>query len=106
MTAGTPTASHQSSGDCKVLVCDGMGATRAANDDTDAPDDMNDCTIRQLLFGLGRAHGRRGRHRVRGRPRREVLRGGALAGTCVACVVDGDCPGGTCDANGQCAPVP
>ena len=36
---------EQTAGDCSVVVCDGNGGNVAANDDSDVPDDQNDCTI-------------------------------------------------------------
>lgn len=36
--------SAQTAGDCKKNVCDGAGAVVAENDDTDVPNDDNDCT--------------------------------------------------------------
>ncbi len=35
----------QTSGDCKVKVCDGQGGTQEQNDDTDLPNDDNPCTV-------------------------------------------------------------
>ena len=40
---GTKTAT-QKPGDCKQNECDGKGAIASVNDDTDTPDDGNDCT--------------------------------------------------------------
>ncbi len=36
---------HQVPGDCRNLVCDGMGGETNLIDNTDVPDDGNDCTI-------------------------------------------------------------
>ncbi len=41
--AGTPLAT-QTPGDCQVQVCDGNGGKQQQVDDTDIPDDGNDCT--------------------------------------------------------------
>jgi hypothetical protein len=41
---GTP-LSTQTTGDCKLAVCDGSGGTTTQNDDMDVPDDGNDCTL-------------------------------------------------------------
>jgi hypothetical protein len=41
--SGTPTAT-QVPGDCKKTRCDGVGGIQAENDDTDVPEDGNDCT--------------------------------------------------------------
>jgi hypothetical protein len=46
-TGYTPDATPvaiQTAGDCKKVVCDGAGATRTENDDTDAENDQNPCT--------------------------------------------------------------
>ncbi|MBK9264211.1 MAG: hypothetical protein IPM54_30970 [Polyangiaceae bacterium] len=43
---GTPAdTTVQKVGDCKIIVCDGLGGTKAIHDDTDVPDDANPCTI-------------------------------------------------------------
>lgn len=34
----------QTTGDCKIVVCDGQGNTREAMDSSDVPDDQNPCT--------------------------------------------------------------
>jgi Dictyostelium (slime mold) repeat len=48
--AGTPLAT-QSVGDCHVEVCDGKGAKHQDVDDTDVPNDGNDCTADKCANG-------------------------------------------------------
>jgi hypothetical protein len=45
-------AGSQTAGDCKKVVCDGAGATRVANDDTDVSSDANACTKDLCSNGL------------------------------------------------------
>jgi hypothetical protein len=68
----------QTTGDCKKVVCDGAALTKSVDDDTDAPDDMNDCTINACSKGVSA-------------PKPEV------AGT--ACITAG---GKFCDGAGAC----
>ena len=49
---GTPT-STQTSGDCHVTQCDGMGGTTSVVDDMDVPNDNNPCTDDVCLNGVG-----------------------------------------------------
>jgi hypothetical protein len=42
----------QTTGDCKVFVCDGSGGVIAINDDTDAPFDNNICTADVCTNGV------------------------------------------------------
>jgi hypothetical protein len=48
--AGTPT-STQTAGDCRQNVCDGMGAIISIADDSDVPDDGNQCTADSCFNG-------------------------------------------------------
>lgn len=41
----------QQPGDCKIVVCDGVGGTKTIIDDSDTPDDNNGCTIDTCLNG-------------------------------------------------------
>lgn len=41
----------QQPGDCKAVVCDGLGGTKSINDDTDTPNDDNGCTTDSCLNG-------------------------------------------------------
>ena len=43
MADGTKVA-EQTAGDCKVVVCDGAGATKTTDDDTDVHADGVECT--------------------------------------------------------------
>lgn len=87
--AGVPT-SMQTAGDCRVNQCDGAGMTTSANDDTDLPDDMNDCTGDACMAGV---------------PSHPPLAAGTMCGGagsvsvcngmggCVGCVTAMDCAG-------------
>jgi hypothetical protein len=44
-------ATLQQPGDCKVVVCDGVGGTKTINDDSDTPSDDNGCTVDSCLNG-------------------------------------------------------
>jgi hypothetical protein len=49
---GTPLpAAKQTSGDCLQQVCDGTGGVKPKADDSDLPDDGNDCTLNQCSGG-------------------------------------------------------
>jgi hypothetical protein len=48
--AGTP-VSEQTSGDCQHVVCDGTGGETSVADDTDVPDDGNECTLDSCANG-------------------------------------------------------
>jgi hypothetical protein len=50
--AGVPVGG-QVPGDCKQIVCDGQGGFSTAVDDTDVPDDGNDCTADVCSNGIG-----------------------------------------------------
>ncbi len=41
----------QQPGDCKIVVCNGLGGTKTINDDTDMPNDNNGCTTDTCLNG-------------------------------------------------------
>ncbi|MEZ4310772.1 MAG: hypothetical protein R3F14_22240 [Polyangiaceae bacterium] len=83
----------QVEGDCKKVVCQ-SGAPATINDDTDANDDGNDCTVDSCLDGT---------------PIDDFAASGAQcssnggnvcdgAGTCVECITTADCPNGeTCN---------
>ncbi|MBI4705509.1 MAG: hypothetical protein HY744_30820 [Deltaproteobacteria bacterium] len=77
----------QTDHDCKLVVCDGQGATEEAADDADLPDDGNDCTADSCSGG---------------KPQHAVLANGAACGQSLAfeclggkcgCGVPGDCLG-------------
>lgn len=44
--------STQTPGDCKRVVCDGAALTKSVDDDADAPDDGNDCTVDACSNGV------------------------------------------------------
>lgn len=86
--AGTAVAA-QTAGDCKKSQCDGAGKIVDANDDTDVPDDSNDCTDDVCTSGAPSnpvkaasiACGLNGALKCDG------------AGHCLGCLVANDCPG-------------
>ena len=49
--AGTPVAS-QTPGDCRAAVCDGTGNVATVRDDSDRPDDGNQCTADACIAGV------------------------------------------------------
>ena len=83
---GTPLVEQQA-GDCRVEQCDGEGGTETVEDDTDSPDDGNDCTAESCEAGapvfsdepLGTSCGASGTCDGDGR--------------CVGCNSPADCPG-------------
>lgn len=87
----------QTPGDCQVVQCDGAGATTEVEDDSDLPDDGNDCTL-----DICNA-------RVPGNPAAALgtacaQDGGFVcddSGHCVECNDGGDCQSGVCQAD-QC----
>jgi hypothetical protein len=89
--SGTAVAS-QSSGDCKLHVCDGAGNVTAQNDDSDLPVDGNQCTDDVCTNGV---------------PSHPPLPAGTTCtqnggtkcdgtGVCVECTVGTDCPSLIC----------
>jgi hypothetical protein len=91
VAAGTPTANGQSDGDCRIKVCDGMGATELVDDDTDTSDDGNECTKDTCVAGenvstpIGGSCDDDGGV-VCANP------AGPKAGQCVMCNSDSECP--------------
>ena len=51
IAAGTPLVA-QVTGDCKLAVCDGAGATTTTSSDTDKPSDANECTTTTCSGGV------------------------------------------------------
>lgn len=85
VAAGTAVAA-QTSGDCKVVVCDGAGATTEENADRDIFDDSNPCTLDGCDAGTptnvaqpGTPCGANGTCNDQGQ--------------CVGCLAPADCPG-------------
>ncbi|MBK8253578.1 MAG: hypothetical protein IPK82_13035 [Polyangiaceae bacterium] len=96
---GTP-ASTQTSGDCKKTVCQ-SGAAQDQNDDTDTPNDNNDCTADSCSNGSPQSS-----PEAMG----TQCAGGVCndAGVCVECLSDADCPANepTCDVGANnCVPA-
>lgn len=79
-------AVRQTAGDCQVVVCDGAGGTTMEIDDTDVPDDGNDCTEDVCTAGV---------------PSNPPVGEGTAceagvcndSGTCVGCLTADDCAG-------------
>ncbi len=79
----------QTIGDCRVVVCDGAGNTASAGDDSDLPNDGNDCRDHLCANGAPQT------------PPRAIGTkcglGGAFVcdglGACVGCLTGSDCPG-------------
>ncbi len=101
---GTPTMA-QIQGDCKKKVCNGAGGTKQINEDDDAQDDGNDCTLDTCDNGsnvhtpmAGNCYNNTG---VCSPP------DGVAPGFCVECNADGYCPAGkVCVLNGAHICVP
>lgn len=84
------TAREQVQGDCQLLACDGAGAVRGHADDTDLPDDHNDCTTDRCLGGTEQ-YVQRAAHA----PCATGVCDGL--GVCLRCLDDTDCaPGDHC----------
>ena len=85
-------AATQTAHDCKKNVCNGAGAVESVNDDTDTPDDSNDCTSDECNSG------------VASNPPKSTSTacgaGGALfcdgAGKCVGCTSPSQCTAPQC----------
>ena len=79
--------SLQTAADCRLIVCDGAGATETVNDDTDVADDDNPCTADLCEDGTP-SHP--------AEPEGTSC-GGALTcdgnGLCIGCATPDDCPG-------------
>lgn len=98
VSQSTPTTAGQTSGDCKLVVCDGMGGTEVVDDD-DPLDDMNDCTTDTCVAGVntpvpiapGTACTTNGG---------KVCGSGSKAATCVECISNASCSNGNvCDTS-------
>jgi hypothetical protein len=75
---------QQDAGDCKDIVCDGLGHGDPVNNDADLPDDMNDCTIDSCTAGVPLNDPR---------PLGTTCATGTCdgSGMCVACITEADC---------------
>lgn len=95
--AGTLTAT-QSDGDCKRNVCDGAGATKSVNDDSDIANDNKQCTA-DICSAGSISHD----PLPAGAPCFES--GGKICdgkGACVVCNADADCATGSVCSGGAC----
>ncbi|MFO0684837.1 MAG: hypothetical protein U0234_22460 [Sandaracinus sp.] len=100
----------QTPGDCQRLVCDGFGGVTSADDASDLPISSTACLVSPACTGTPlapaftpaatgtdcTADGMAPRHVCGDTTMASV------AGTCVACNVDGDCTAGTCQADHTC----
>ncbi|MBV8761597.1 MAG: proprotein convertase P-domain-containing protein [Deltaproteobacteria bacterium] len=96
VAANTPTPSGQTPGDCKLVVCDGAGATMTINDN-DPLDDHNDCTADMCSAGSNAPM-----NVAAGTPCTTnggtVCGSGTKVGTCVGCLSNAQCTGNAvCD---------
>ena len=97
--AGDPSW-QQTKGDCHVIVCDADGMSASQGDETDLPDDGQDCTEDVCLSGvpsnpptaMGAPCQQNGGKKCNG------------LGACVDCLDDADCPGGACQDD-KCVPA-
>ena len=80
---GTPVA-LQTSGDCKLKVCDGSGGAQEQTDATDVPDDSNTCTTDSCVNGAPT----------------HTPQAGAACGTSGVCNSQGQCVG--CNSPADC----
>ena len=100
VTAGVP-VSTQTTGDCKRIVCDGSGATKAELDAADIPEDGNECTVDKCVGGqpkntfapAGQTCNQEGGKKCDG------------SGACLQCLTPNDCPEKVCTLAGACAPA-
>lgn len=87
----------QTAGDCKKSVCDGAGSSKIIDDNTDAPDDMKQCTDDTCQGGM-----------TTFTPKGEGVgcsqNGGKVCsmGDCVPCLVNGDCTAPNVCVNKAC----
>ena len=91
--------STQTTGDCKKIVCDGAGATKAVADDTDVPDDDKQCTVDKCQNGAPKNTPA---------PAGQACAEGAGkkcdgSGACLECLQPSDCASKVCTIAGECA---
>lgn len=93
--------SAQTAGDCQKSVCDGNGAIESVADNTDIPDDGNQCTVDKCQSGV---------------PKNTSSPAGELctqdggkkcdgSGACAECLAPSDCQSKVCTVAGKCAPA-
>lgn len=78
--------SMQMDGDCKVVVCNGIGGTVSVINNMDVANDLNDCTVESCVDGSPLS--------ANAMAGDSCSAGGTLCdgfGVCVACLVDADC---------------
>lgn len=102
VTEGTVTKGGQTAKDCEKVVCDGLGATKAIDDDADTPDPENDCHVGACVDGAPFQEPKA--------PGTPCSSGGgricSSSGQCVECIEDDDCAGSLVCAQGTHACVP
>lgn len=93
---------EQPTKDCLKAVCDGAGAPRSIPDDSDKPDDSNDCTDDTCAAGIPTFNAKAAGSTC-------AMGGGkkcSAASTCVECLAAGDCASLVCDAmTSTCSPA-
>jgi plastocyanin len=100
LPAGTEVPDEDVPGDCQVAVCDAQGNVAGETDDTDVPDDGEDCTVDGCMQGNPTSLSA-----PAGAP---CMTGGGTvcdgAGSCVECNDTPDCSGGEVCVDNQCVP--
>lgn len=88
--------------DCLEAVCDGAGAPKSKVDDSDKPDDSNECTDDTCSMGVPSSP-------PKATGAACTTNGGKMCtatSTCVECIVNGDCASVVCDPlSNKCAPA-
>jgi Lamin Tail Domain len=98
--AGTALAA-QTAKDCLKAVCDGAGATKSIPENTDTPDDGNDCTDDTCAAGVPTFTAK-----AAGSACSMGAKKCTMESTCVECIVGADCASSVCDATtSTCAPA-
>lgn len=100
LPSGTPYPT-QTAGDCKTLLCDGMGGTVSENVLNDPADDGNECTTDQCNAGATQ-------HILKASGAGCAQNGGTkcdAAGACVECFVHSECATTHSCVAGSCAPL-
>ena len=98
---GTPVAA-QTPGDCLKQVCDGVGRIVGIADDTDVPNDNNDCTADGCQGGIVHHDAVPEGSPCVGPGSGQVCNS---IGTCVQCLDGSNCPSQVCTQAWECAPA-
>jgi hypothetical protein len=87
--AGTPVPAAEVAGDCQRPVCDGAGSLDSEEDSADTEDDLNPCTVDACAAGVS-SH----TPVMDATPCGSGQATACLAGVCVGCEDDAECPPG------------